>query len=169
MTAAASPLTLCLALLAALAAAPLAAGELLGRWSIAVIALYGGLAFAIYPMAVAHLVDHLNNEDIVAGSTVLLLLHGVGAAIGPVLAGGMMNIFGPAALAAHFAVAQLLLAIAAYASVRRHSEEITDPAHFMPMVRTTPTVLEIMPTPETADGAEAADTAAPGPAPQQNE
>ncbi len=155
------------ALAAALVAVPLAAGDHLGVWSIGVIALYGGLAFAIYPMAVAHLVDHLTNDDIVAGSTVLLLLHGVGAAIGPMLAGSLMDVFGPAALAAHFGIAQLLMALAAFASFKRHAEEITDPAHFMPMLRTTPTVLEIMPMPDVSEDPARADPDSP--APRQNE
>ncbi|MCB1957056.1 MAG: MFS transporter [Rhodocyclaceae bacterium] len=136
------------ALVAALVAGPLAFGDALGRWSIGVIAVYGGLAFAIYPMAVAHLVDHLSSDDIVAGSTVLLLLHGIGAAIGPMVAGLVMDLMGPAALGMHFATAQLLLAAIAFTSVRRHVEEISEPAHFVPMVRTSPTVLEIMPTPD---------------------
>ncbi|MCB1909896.1 MAG: MFS transporter [Rhodocyclaceae bacterium] len=133
---------------AALAALPLVAGESLGRWSVAAIALYGGLAFAIYPMSVAHLVDHLRAEDIVGGSSVLLLVHGIGAAIGPMLAGGLMALLGAKALAVHFAVAQVLLATIAWLATRRGAEQISEPAHFVPMVRTTPTVLEIMPTPD---------------------
>jgi len=137
---------------AAVAAAPLLSGALLGRWAIAVVALYGGLAFAIYPMTVAHLVDHLSHDDIVAGSTTLLLMHGVGAAIGPALAGALMSGLGPQALALHFVLAQLLLAIVAWTSLRRHGEKISEPAHFMPMVRTSPTVLELMPTEAAGTG-----------------
>lgn len=141
------------ALAAALVALPLLASEALGQWTIAVIGLYGGLAFAIYPMTVAHLVDHLGNEDIVSGSTLLLLMHGVGAATGPLLAGTLMGALGTQALALHFALSQLLLAGIAWASVRRGGERITDPAHFMPMLRTSPTVLEIMPQPEVGERA----------------
>ena len=136
------------ALLAAVAALPLLAGDRLGMWTVAAIALYGGMAFAIYPMSVAHLVDHLGAEDIVGGSSMLLLLHGIGAAIGPVLAGAMMAPLGARALAIHFALAQLLLALIAWLATRRGAEQIAEPAHFVPMLRTTPTVLEIMPTPE---------------------
>ena len=136
------------ALLAALAALPLLAGDRLGMWTVAAIALYGGMAFAIYPMSVAHLVDHLEAEDIVGGSSLLLLLHGIGAAIGPVLAGALMAPLGARALGIHFALAQLLLALIAWIATRRGAEQIAEPAHFVPMLRTTPTVLEIMPTPE---------------------
>ncbi|MCB1917369.1 MAG: MFS transporter [Rhodocyclaceae bacterium] len=157
------------ALVAALSALPLLAGETLGMWSVASIALYGGMAFAIYPMAVAHLVDHLAAEDIVGGSSLLLLLHGIGAAIGPVLAGGLMALLGAKALGVHFVLAQLLLAIMAWLATRRGAEHIAEPAHFVAMLRTTPTVLEIMPTPEdfppteppVASGQDGDDGAAP--------
>jgi len=107
--------------------------------------LFGGAAFSIYPIVVAHLVDHLSHEDILSGSAGLLLLHGVGAAIGPTLAGLLMGWLGPAALPLYFTC--MLAPLAAYAlmQARRTTDVIVEePAHFMPMVRTSPTVLEMM-------------------------
>ncbi|WP_429001966.1 MFS transporter [Xanthomonas euvesicatoria] len=72
--------------------------------------VYGGLAFSLYPFAVAHMLDYLPREDLLSGSSSLLLVHGVGAAIGPALAGGAMQKFGPAALPVYFAVMLLALA-----------------------------------------------------------
>jgi MFS family permease len=148
--------------LAALSASPLLAADLGTDAAIVAIALFGGFAFAIYPMAVAHLVDHLSAESIVAGSSAVLLLHGVGAAIGPLAVGLSMAWLGPSALALHFIVTHALLALIAWAAARRSPDEITEHAHFVPMMRTSATVLEIMPTPEPdADSA-------PAPAPQSN-
>jgi len=84
--------------LAALSALPLLWGDLGETAAVVTIALFGGFAFAIYPMAVAHLVDHLSAEDIVAGSSTVLLLHGVGAAVGPLAVGLSMAWLGAAAL-----------------------------------------------------------------------
>ena len=133
------------ALAAALAAGLLAASSFAGYWAIGAVAIYGGLAFAIYPIAVALLVDHLAAGDLLTGSSGLLLVHGVGAAVGPLAAGLMMDWIGPQALPLHFAAMQLLLALAAFASLRHSEPEISEPGHFMPMLRTSTTVLEMMP------------------------
>lgn len=107
--------------------------------------LFGAAAFALYPIAVAHLIDHLAHHDILSGSAALLLLHGVGAAAGPVLAGSAMGWIGPAALPLHFALMFGPLAAYAFWMSRRTSDEIVEEAaHFMPMVRTSATVLEMM-------------------------
>jgi MFS family permease len=119
--------------LAALSALPLLAGDLGKDAAIVAIALFGGFAFAIYPMAVAHLVDHLSAENIVAGSSAVLLLHGVGAAIGPLAVGLSMAWLGTSALALHFIVTHALLALIAWAAARRSPDEITEHAHCVPM------------------------------------
>ena len=111
------------------------------------IALYGGLAFSIYPIAVAHLIDHLEGPDILAGGSALLLVHGIGAAIGPALAGQLMTLSGANALPVYFSAMQLVLTAVAVWKMhqRKHEEPTGDPAHFVPMVRTTPTALEMHP------------------------
>ncbi|WP_430459976.1 MFS transporter [Thalassolituus sp. LLYu03] len=120
------------------------------------VALYGGLAFCIYPLTVAHLVDHLPSDKILPGSSALLLVHGVGAATGPAAAGWLMDHTGTQALPVWFAMMQGLLALAAFISLRSKARDDAEhPGTFVPMVRTTPTVLEMMPDDELApaDGA----------------
>jgi MFS family permease len=108
--------------------------------------IYGGFAFAVYPVTVAHLIDHLAPEDILSGSSSLLLLNGVGSAIGPALAGVLMSAVGNFALPAYFAVVQLLLAGYALLRLRAVSDiGVGAPAHFVPMLRTTPAVLDMLP------------------------
>ncbi len=48
--------------------------------------IFGGLAFTLYPVAVARAHDIFEPRDIVAVSSVLLLSYGAGAAAGPLLA-----------------------------------------------------------------------------------
>jgi hypothetical protein len=43
------------------------------------------LSFAVYPVAVAHLMDHVDAEDLLPACSTVLLLHGLGAAFGPAL------------------------------------------------------------------------------------
>lgn len=105
---------------------------------------FGGMAFAIYPIVVAHLADHLAQDDILSGSAGILLLHGIGAAIGPTLSGALMNFYGPAAIPAVFAVVFAPLALFSLTLARRTTDRIVEEAaQFMPMVRTAPTAVEI--------------------------
>ncbi len=129
---------------AALAALILALLASAGIWVFLAIALYGGMAFAVYPVAVAHLIDHLEPEKILSGGTALLLLHGVGAAIGPALAGQFMAWIGPLALPMYFMAMQTLLAVYTVRNLQLVKKEVLDyPVDFVPMVRTTPTALEM--------------------------
>ena len=107
--------------------------------------LYGGFAFAVYPVTVAHLIDRLAPEDILAGSSSLLLLNGVGSALGPALAGVLMQSVGSYGLPLYFVVVQLLLAGYALLRLRATGDiSVGEPAHFVPMVRTTPAALEML-------------------------
>lgn len=52
------------------------------------VALFGGVSFTIYPLALAHASDRLeNNEDMVGLSSGMLLLYSAGAVVGPLAAG----------------------------------------------------------------------------------
>ncbi|MDG1581787.1 MFS transporter [Pseudomonas sp. GOM6] len=130
------------AVVTAAAISLLAPGQLL----ISLFFLFGGLSFAIYPLGVALLIDQLQPDEILSGSASLLLVNGIGAACGPLLAGALMQHFGAPALPMYFALS--LAPLAAYALYRmRHVSDLVsgEQAHFMPMLRTSPTVLELMP------------------------
>ena len=153
------------ALMAALCALPLLLSDHGETLAIAAIALFGGFAFAIYPMVVALLVDHLAPEDIVDGSNAVLLLYGVGAALGPIAVGLLMSVLGTSALALHFTATHLLLALTAWLASRRKHEERAEHGHFVPMMRTSAAALDIMPATEPAphaDSGPAPSTRAPG-------
>ena len=106
--------------------------------------VYGGMAFAIYPVVVAHLVDHLSHDDILSGNAGVLLLHGLGAAAGPTLVGALMGASGTAAFPLFFAAILGPMAIYVLLQTRRVVDEIVEePAQFVPMMRTAPTAMEI--------------------------
>ena len=114
-------------------------------WMLGAAFAFGGVAFSLYPIAVAHLVDGLHAEEIMSGSATLLLFHGGGAAIGPMIAGALMAHLGPMALPLHFMVMTLLLAGIAFWHTRRRDDVIVDePAVFVPMVRTSQGALDMM-------------------------
>jgi MFS family permease len=59
-------------------------------------ALFGGLNLPMYSLCIAHTNDFLRPEQIVRASGTLVLAAGVGSAFGPVTAGLMMTVIGPA-------------------------------------------------------------------------
>ncbi|MEO4048752.1 MFS transporter [Pseudomonas sp. CAU 1711] len=117
-----------------------------GYGLVALFFFWGGLSFAIYPLGVAQLIDQLHPDEILAGSGSLLLVNGIGAACGPLLVGMLMQQFGAVALPLYFAATLALLAGYTLYRLRHVSDLVSEPpAHFMPMLRTSPTVLELMP------------------------
>ncbi|NRH26867.1 MFS transporter [Pseudomonas sp. MS19] len=125
--------------------------------------IWGGLTFAIYPIAVAKLIDQLHSDEILAGSSSLLMVNGIGSVCGPLLVGVLMEHLGAHALPLYFAVVLGLLGVYTFYRLRRVSELVSgDQAHFVPMLRTSHTVLELMPDAPAEDEP----TESEGPAPQ---
>jgi len=54
-----------------------------------------GLVLTIYSLGISHVNDRLEAAQMVAASSALLLLNGLGAIAGPLLASGMIGLFGP--------------------------------------------------------------------------
>jgi MFS family permease len=55
------------------------------------IALFGGFAYAIYPLGMAHANDFMEPAEVLPASAGLLLVYGAGAALGPVCAAPLME------------------------------------------------------------------------------
>lgn len=107
--------------------------------------LFGGMTFAVYPIVVAHLVDHVPREDLLSASSSVLLVYGIGSAVGPLAAGALMQALGPWSLFAWFAIMHgLLAAYAGYRYVVFRREQTPD-SGFTPMLRTTPVALDMLP------------------------
>lgn len=87
-----------------------------GTLILVMTALYGSLAYAIYPVAVAHANDHATPETFVKVSGGLLLLYGFGTMLGPLIAAEAMNNLWPSGLFLVIAVSHI--AIAGYAILR---------------------------------------------------
>ena len=64
---------------------------------LALTAVFSGVALTLYSLAVSHVNDHLEPAQMVAASSALLRLNGFGAAVSPVLVGGLIAGFGPSA------------------------------------------------------------------------
>ncbi len=77
--------------------------------------VYGGLSFTVYGLSVAHVNDLIDSERVLEVTSGLLLLYGIGSTLGPTLAGGVMDLFGPEALMLYFALVLGVLAVSVWA------------------------------------------------------
>lgn len=71
--------------------------------------IWGGLAFSLYPLAVAQLIDQLHPDEIVSGSADMLVMHGAGCAVAPIAAGSLMTAVGGHGLPIYIACVFALL------------------------------------------------------------
>ena len=106
--------------------------------------IFGAGSFAVYPTVVAHLIDHLRKEDVLAGSAGILLLQGIGSAIGPAIAGWLMGATSALSLPLYFAAMfALCVAFSLYHWRITRERIVEEPARQIPMVQTSPEVLEM--------------------------
>jgi len=109
-------------------------------------AVYGGLMFSLYGISVAHTNDHLAHGQVLEATRGLLLIYGVGAFCGPLLGGIAMELAGPVGLPALSATTAAALALyGAYRMTRRAPPPLAQQSEFVPLVRTSPVVLEMHP------------------------
>jgi MFS family permease len=115
---------------------------------------YGGLVFTVYGLSVALVNDKLAQEEVLAGAGTLLLVHGVGAMLGPTAAGTLMNFFGPGTLLLYFILVLVASALFGLRELRSHAIS-PEPQHsYVTMAVSTPVVLEMDPrTPDPPRGA----------------
>jgi MFS family permease len=108
--------------------------------------LYGGLMFAVYAIGVAHTNDHLTPGQVLGATRGLLLVYGLGALMGPIAGGLLMDQVGPVGLPFMSAAALLLLSgYGVFRMARRAPIPLEEQAEFVPLARTSPVVLEMNP------------------------
>ena len=107
--------------------------------------LYGGAAFSLYPLCVAHANDFADARDFVATASGLLLVYGIGAAIGPVIAGSMIQYFGAPAFPIFLSAMQAGLALFILVRMRMRRAPPRDAQErFVMLQRTSQSVLEMI-------------------------
>jgi MFS family permease len=114
-----------------------------GAAAMVVIFVFGGMSFTSYPIAVAHLVDYVDRDELLAASSTVLLLNGVGSAVGPLVAGALMNLLQPQWLFVWFAVLDVMIAGYAFYRFIHRKREVTPDDNFVPLVNTTPSSLNL--------------------------
>ncbi len=113
---------------------------------------YGGFAFSLYGISVAHVNDHLTQDQMLEASQNLLLIYGAGAAVGPTIAGFFMEAAGPGSLLLFLTGTLLLLCVLGLYRLHVGPVIPTDEQmEFASMVRTSPVALEMDPRLDTEE------------------
>ena len=110
--------------------------------------VYGGLSFTVYGLSVAHVNDLIDAERVLEVTSGLLLLYGIGSTIGPTLAGGVMDLFGPEALMLYFALVLGILAVSVWAfapAKYMHAEKSSHKTDYVVMGSGSQAVLQMDP------------------------
>jgi MFS family permease len=114
-----------------------------GVAAMVVIFAFGGMSLTLYPIAVAHLVDYVHRDELLTASSTVLLVNGIGSALGPLLAGSLMSLLGPKLLFVWFAILDGTLAAYAFHRFVHRKREVTPDDNFVPMVNTGASSLEL--------------------------
>jgi len=109
-------------------------------------ALFGGLSFTLYPLAVAYTNDYLETEDLVPASGGLVMAYGLGAALGPLGASGAVQVFGGGGLFGFCALVAVGLSLLIIVRMRQRAAMATeDQSDFLMVPRTSPVATEMDP------------------------
>lgn len=107
---------------------------------------YGGLVFTIYGLSVALINDRIPREEVLEAASTLLLVHGIGAVLGPLAAGLMMELYGPGGLLVYFALVLSAMALFALWRLRIGSPlPVEQQAAYVSIAASSPVVLEMDP------------------------
>ncbi|MEZ5658230.1 MAG: MFS transporter [Burkholderiaceae bacterium] len=113
--------------------------------------LFGGFAFTLYSLAVAQTHDRFSIGEVLEATKSLLLLHGVGAAIGPLLTGLAMT-FSERGFGLSLGVIGMLLC--AFTALRLQLDSpvpVDEKSSFAPLEQTSAAALELDPRTPVAD------------------
>ena len=113
--------------------------------------IYGGLAFTLYPLAIARMMDRLTPGEVFSGNGTLLLTFGIGTAVSPLLVGSAMKHFGTWALPAWYILAEVALAAISWRLARQTPAKLGEQTQFVPMVRTGTEAIAILATEQSID------------------
>jgi MFS family permease len=117
----------------------------------ALSAVFCGLILAVYPISVVHLVERIHKDHLVAGSSSLLMIYGLGSFVGPTVAGFALEYLGTGALPAYYLMILTIFSIVLTIQlIRSRVVEIPEDheSHYVAMVRTSPNVLPMHPESE---------------------
>jgi MFS family permease len=85
-------------------------------WLLVVVAVYGGLAFPMYSLAVSHINDVMPENQLVAAAAGIVFVFGVGSVVGPIFVSVLMAVLG--SVGYFWGLAAFFVPLAIYALTR---------------------------------------------------
>src|SRR5690606_17261252 len=104
-------------------------------WLLVVLScVFGVLQFTLYPLGAAFANDHVESERRVGLSAILLMTYGVGACLGPMVAGVLMSWAGPSMYYVFVSVCALILVWQVRPARVTGVHQVDEaPVHFVPL------------------------------------
>ncbi len=119
------------------------------------IGFYGGMAFSLYPVAVAHTNDRMEPCEIIPASSALIFSYGLGACVGPIAAASLMAIMGPIGLYAFIGVVSLCVGITVLVHIHIEAPKKEEAVPYVAVPRTSPIITSLHPHSEVSQEDEA--------------
>lgn len=108
--------------------------------------LYGGFVFTLYGLSVAHVNDLIDSSRLLEVTGGLLLVHGIGAALGPTIAGVVMDLLNPESLMLFFAVVLGILSLYTVLRIRAApAVPESDKSDYIVMTGLAPAIIHVDP------------------------
>lgn len=113
--------------------------------------LFGGFSFTLYPLSISYTCDRFPHNKIITVTCCMLIVYGLGAILGPLLAPLPMQFISPASLFLYMSVLSLLLIIFGLIQLRKPRKTEASSEEYVPLPRTTPLAYHLDPRQEEKD------------------
>ena len=100
-----------------------------------VLAFYAGMSLPMYSLAIAHTNDFLQPDEIVAASSSMAILVGIGSIVGPIAASLFMKSIGPDGFFAYLFVVHLLLGLFGLYRMGKRTKPTDIESQYVPLPR----------------------------------
>ena len=108
--------------------------------------VFGGLNFALYPLAISHVNDHVEASDLVPAAAGILIAASLGSSIGPIVGAFAMDHIGPGGLFQFTALVGFSVGIfAVYRMLRSAAPAMEEQGPYVAYARTSAIVAELDP------------------------
>jgi MFS family permease len=106
----------------------------LGGPFLLVALVFGGTTYPLYSLSMSHVNDIVPEDKLVAASAAMIMVNGLGAISGPIIATVSLSVLGPSGFWIALSLVHGGLGLfASYRVIRRRSIEITKKGHFLPI------------------------------------
>ena len=117
-----------------------------------ILAFYAGMSLPMYSLAVAHTNDFLQPDEIVAASSSMAILVGIGAILGPIIASFFMKSIGPDGFFTYLFIVHLLFGLFGLYRMGKRAKPADIESQYVPLPRNISAVgMELNPKVESTE------------------